>query len=47
MNLEFQDLNLEHMERRVISKAIELYGYDGDSKKIIGEKLGIGIATLY
>ena len=47
MNLEFDDLNLEHMERRIISRAIEIYGDDGDSKKIIARKLGIGIATLY
>ncbi|WP_459195873.1 sigma-54 interaction domain-containing protein [Wukongibacter baidiensis] len=47
MNLEFEDLNLEQMEKKIINKAIEIYGDDGDSKKIIAEKLGIGIATLY
>ncbi|MTI67504.1 MAG: AAA family ATPase [Firmicutes bacterium] len=47
INLEIEDLNIERMEKRIIKKALDIYGYDGDSKKIIAEKLGIGIATLY
>ncbi|MGK0469345.1 sigma 54-interacting transcriptional regulator [Clostridium sp.] len=44
---ETQKLNLDTMEKEVIIKAIEIYGNDAESKKIIAEKLGIGIATLY
>lgn len=47
INLEIEDLNIENMEKKVIMKALDIYGDDGDSKKIIAEKLGIGIATLY
>ncbi|GAA0181615.1 sigma 54-interacting transcriptional regulator [Clostridium sediminicola] len=47
INLEIEDLNIENMEKKVIMKALDLYGDDGDSKKIVAEKLGIGIATLY
>ena len=47
LNFEIQDLNLEAMERRVIERAFSLYGWDIDAKKIIADKLGIGIATLY
>lgn len=41
------DFNLEVMEREYIMKALDKYGNDGPSKKIVAEKLGIGIATLY
>ena len=41
------DYNLEYMEAEYIRKALDKYGHDGPSKKIVAEKLGIGIATLY
>lgn len=41
------DFNLEVMEKEYIMKALDKYGNDGPSKKIVAEKLGIGIATLY
>ncbi|MCY6483044.1 sigma 54-interacting transcriptional regulator [Clostridium aestuarii] len=44
---EIEDLNLDRMEKRIIKKALDIYGNDADSKKIIAQKLGIGIATLY
>ncbi|OQY33106.1 MAG: AAA family ATPase [Spirochaetaceae bacterium 4572_59] len=47
LNFEIQDFNLEAMERKLIERALSLYGWDIDAKKIIAEKLGIGIATLY
>lgn len=55
-NILFQD-EIEHVERKIytledlekneISKALEIYGNDTDSKKVVADKLGIGIATLY
>lgn len=47
INLEIDDLNLEKMEKKVMEKALDLYGRDRDAKNLIAEKLGIGIATLY
>lgn len=47
VSLETQDLNLDIMEKKVIMKALDIYGNDPDCKKIIAQKLGIGIATLY
>ncbi len=41
------ELNLECVEKNVICKAIEKYGFDGPSKRIVADELGIGIATLY
>lgn len=42
-----EDLNLENMERQMIKRALVIYGASPEAKKIIAEKLGIGIATLY
>lgn len=41
------DLNLENMEKQMILKAFDIYGNHGESKQLIAQKLGIGIATLY
>ncbi len=38
------DFNLEHMERETILRAMQVF--DGD-KRLVAQKLGIGIATLY
>lgn len=40
-------ITLEESEKRLISKALKLYGSDTAGKNICAEKLGIGIATLY
>lgn len=45
--VKYENLTIETMERELFERAIELYGSDGESKKVIAEKLGIGIATLY
>lgn len=44
---KYDNFAIESMEREIFKRAIEIYGSDGESKKIIAEKLGIGIATLY
>lgn len=46
-SLKYDNLTIESMEKELFKKAIEIYGSDGESKKVIAEKLGIGIATLY
>ncbi len=46
-NYVVDDLNLENMEKQIIMKALDTYGNEGESKQIIAQKLGIGIATLY
>ena len=47
-NCEKPDLSsLEQMEEKLLLKAFELYGSDGPAKRLIAEKMGIGIATLY
>ena len=40
-------ITLEESEKRLISKALKIYGSDTTGKNICAEKLGIGIATLY
>ena len=40
-------ITLEESEKRLISKALRIYGSDTTGKNICAEKLGIGIATLY
>lgn len=40
-------ITLEESERRLIAKALKIYGSDTTGKNICAEKLGIGIATLY
>lgn len=40
-------ITLEESEKRLISKALKIYGSDTQGKNICAEKLGIGIATLY
>ncbi len=42
-----EDLNIDKMEKQMIIKAFDIYGNDGNSKMLIAQKLGIGIATLY
>lgn len=39
--------DMEYLEKEMLKKAIEMYGSNGESKKVIAEKMGIGIATLY
>jgi len=46
-HIEHQDFNIERMERKLIQEVHELYCKEKESKLIISEKLGIGIATLY
>lgn len=46
-SFKYDNFTIESMERELFTKAIEIYSSDGESKKIIAEKLGIGIATLY
>ncbi len=46
-NMKYDNFTIENMERELFKKAIEIYGSSGESKKVIAEKLGIGIATLY
>lgn len=38
------DFNLEHIERQTILRAMQIFG---DDKRLVAQKLGIGIATLY
>ncbi|GAA0178384.1 sigma-54-dependent Fis family transcriptional regulator [Clostridium sediminicola] len=38
---------LNELEKREISKALDLYGNSTESKKKIAEELGIGLSTLY
>ncbi|WP_425489735.1 sigma-54 interaction domain-containing protein [Clostridium aciditolerans] len=45
--LKDDNCGIEHMEKELFKKAIEIYGSAGESKKVIAEKMGIGIATLY
>lgn len=45
--IDYETLNIEEMEKRLIRSALEQYGRSGESKKIVAQKLGIGIATLY
>lgn len=40
-------ITLEESEKRLIAKALNIYGFDTTGKNICAEKLGIGIATLY
>lgn len=40
-------ITLEESEKRLIAKALQIYGSDTTGKNICAEKLGIGIATLY
>ena len=40
-------ITLEESEKRLIEKALKIYGSDTNGKNICAEKLGIGIATLY
>lgn len=40
-------LTLRELEKSEISKALDVYGFSTQSKKICAKKLGIGIATLY
>ncbi len=40
-------ITLEESEKRLIAKALRIYGSDTTGKNICAEKLGIGIATLY
>lgn len=42
-----EDLNLEVMEKKIIMMALDKFGSDGPAKKVVAEKLGLGIATLY
>lgn len=42
-----EELTLNELEKRYIDMMIEKYGSDLKAKKIISDKLGIGIATLY
>lgn len=46
-NISKDEMNIERLERELILKALNKYGFDGASKKIVAERLGIGIATLY
>lgn len=45
--IEDEVFNLEQIEKGTIKKALEKYGNTTESKKIVAEKLGVGIATLY
>ena len=40
-------ITLEESEKRLVEKALKIYGSDTNGKNICAEKLGIGIATLY
>ncbi len=42
-----EEFNIEVLEKQVILKALNEFGSDGPSKRIVAEQLGIGIATLY
>lgn len=42
-----EELTLNELEKRYIDMMLEKYGSDLKAKKIISNKLGIGIATLY
>ena len=42
-----EELTLNELEKRYIDMMIDKYGSDLKAKKIISDKLGIGIATLY
>lgn len=42
-----EELTLNELEKRYIDMMLEKYGSDLKAKKIISDKLGIGIATLY
>lgn len=45
--LESDELTLNQLEKKYIELMLEKYGHDLKAKKIIADKLGIGIATLY
>lgn len=38
---------LKYLEKKHILRALDIYGYDTNGKKIAAKKLGIGVATLY
>ncbi|MDO4535205.1 MAG: sigma 54-interacting transcriptional regulator [Clostridium perfringens] len=42
-----EELTLDELEKRYIAMMIQKYGSDLKAKKMISDKLGIGIATLY
>lgn len=46
-NEDTEIITLEESEKRLIAKALRIYGSDTTGKNICAEKLGIGIATLY
>ncbi|MGL4739351.1 MAG: sigma-54 interaction domain-containing protein [Sarcina sp.] len=46
LNIE-DELTLEDLEKKYIMLMVDKYGCDLKAKKIISDKLGIGIATLY
>jgi transcriptional regulator with PAS, ATPase and Fis domain len=45
--MENNEFNLEKIEKQKIQEALKTYGTDLKAKKLISDKLGIGIATLY
>lgn len=45
--LKYDYYDVDYIEKELFKKAIEIYGSSGESKKVIAEKMGIGIATLY
>lgn len=45
--IKYDYRDLEYIEKELFKKAIEIYGSNGESKQIIADKMGIGIATLY
>lgn len=42
-----EDLSLERMEKKLIQRALTIYGSSTKAKNIIAEEMGIGVATLY
>lgn len=38
---------IDDLEKKEIKKALEVYGESTDAKKIISDKLGLSLATLY
>ena len=45
--MDYDSCDIEYMEKELFRKSIEMYGSNGESKKVIADKMGIGIATLY
>lgn len=39
--------DFENIEKKYIEKALSIYGADTDGKKLISEKMNIGLTTLY